>query len=189
MMSRLDTVIETPRLILRPPRAEDFEGWAAYMADADAARFIGGQQPASVAWRGLATMTGSWMLQGFAMFSLIEKSSGQWVGRVGPWRPHGWPGNEVGWGVVRGVWGKGYALEAAVASMDFAVDVLGWTDIIHCIDPANAPSQALARRLGSVNRGKTRMPAPYDASDVDAWGQTAAEWRSRRDELWAKINR
>jgi RimJ/RimL family protein N-acetyltransferase len=34
--------IETDRLILRPPRAEDLDGWAELMGDAEAARFIGG---------------------------------------------------------------------------------------------------------------------------------------------------
>jgi len=35
-----------------------------------------------------------------------------------------------------------------MASMDYAVDVLGWTDIIHSINPDNLPSQKLAARLG-----------------------------------------
>ena len=45
-------------------------------------------------------MAGSWALNGFGMFSVIEKASGLWLGRIGPWRPDGWPGNEVGWGLV-----------------------------------------------------------------------------------------
>jgi RimJ/RimL family protein N-acetyltransferase len=76
--------------------------------------------------------------------------------------------------------GKGYALEAAVASMDYAVDVLGWDDIIHTIDPDNLASAALAERLGSVNRGSGKLPSPFDASVVDVWGQTAADWRENR---------
>ena len=76
--------------------------------------------------------------------------------------------------------GKGYALEAAVASMDYAVDVLGWDDIIHTIDPANIASAKLAARIGSTNRGPGRLPPPFEASRVDIWGQTAAEWRENR---------
>ena len=34
--------LETPRLTLRPTRSEDFEGWAAFMADPESARFVGG---------------------------------------------------------------------------------------------------------------------------------------------------
>ena len=36
--------IETPRLILRPPRMEDFDAWAEFQADEEATRFIGGPQ-------------------------------------------------------------------------------------------------------------------------------------------------
>ena len=106
-MNWQDIRIETERLVLRPPQAEDFDGWAANMADAESARFIGGLQPRAVAWRGFLTMVGSWAIQGFGMFSVIEKSSGRWIGRMGPWFPEGWPGREVGWGLARHAWGKG----------------------------------------------------------------------------------
>jgi RimJ/RimL family protein N-acetyltransferase len=64
--------------------------------------------------------------------------------------------------------------------MDYAVDVLRWDDVIHTIDPDNAGSIALARRLGSTNRGPVSLPAPLEGFRVDAWGQTAAQWRARR---------
>ena len=76
--------------------------------------------------------------------------------------------------------GKGYALEAAVATMDYAFDVLDWDDVIHSIDPDNAASKALAARLGSVNRGPGRLPAPFEASRVDIWGQTKSDWAENR---------
>jgi hypothetical protein len=37
-------------------------------------------------------MAGAWAMQGFAMLSVIEKATGRWVGRAGPWQPEGWPG-------------------------------------------------------------------------------------------------
>jgi RimJ/RimL family protein N-acetyltransferase len=178
-MTILGPTLETPRLILRPPVQEDFDAWAAFSADEVVTRFIGGLQPRGGAWRGLATMAGSWALKGFGMFSVIEKATGRWVGRLGPWRPEGWPGTEVGWGLARETWGKGYATEGAAASIDWAIDHLGWTDVIHCIDPANVASQKVAQRLGSANRGPGKLPAPFEASPVDLWGQTAAEWKAR----------
>ena len=186
---RLDTVIETPRLVLKAPSLAEFEPWCAYMADEEAARFIGKTQPPAAVWRGICTMIGSWQAVGFAMFSVFEKDTGRWVGRLGPWSPHGWPGLEVGWGVTRDVWGKGYALEGAIASMDFAVDVLGWNDIIHAIHPENINSQKLAMRLGSVNRGPGKMPPPYENEPADIWGQTADEWRARRSDMWERVIR
>ncbi len=172
-------VLQTERLILRPTATEDFEPWAAFMADETASRYIGGVQPRSVAWRGFCSMAGALAMFGFAMFSVVEKGSGRWVGRLGPWRPDGWPGPEVGWGLVREAWGKGYATEGATAAIDWAFDHLGWTEVIHCIDPENAPSQAVARRLGSENLRVGFMPAPYDTTAVDIWGQTREAWRGR----------
>lgn len=173
--------LETERLILRPTAMADFPRWAEMMADPEAARFIGGAQPAPAAWRGLMTMAGAWALTGVAMFSLVEKSTGLWVGRLGPWTPEGWPGTEVGWGLHPDAQGRGYGVEGAAATLDYAFDVLGWTDVIHCIDPDNVPSQRLAERLGSSNLGPTKLPPPFQDAPVDRWGQTRGQWRARRN--------
>ena len=173
-------VLQTERLTLRPLAIEDFPRWAEMMADPVASKFLGGVQPASTAWRGFMSMAGAWSLTGVSMFSLIERDTGRWLGRIGPWTPQGWPGTEVGWGLHPDAQGKGYGVEAATATLDYAFDVLGWTDVIHCIDPDNTPSQRLAERLGSYNQGPTRMPAPFQDLPVDKWGQSRAEWRARR---------
>jgi RimJ/RimL family protein N-acetyltransferase len=171
--------ITTSRLILRPPRAEDLEAWVEMMADAQVTRFLGGQQPRSVAWRGFMAMAGSWFLTGVAMFCVIEKTSGRVIGRVGPWRPDGWPGPEIGWAIAREFWGRGFATEAAAAATEWVFTSLGWDEIIHCIDPANKASQAVATKLGSRNRGPGQLPPPYQDSIVDIWGQTREEWLMR----------
>lgn len=173
-------ILTTDRLILRPPAQQDFCAFADMMADADHVRFIGGYQSRATAWRTWATLAGSWPLLGFGMFSVIERDSGDWLGRIGPWAPEGWPGHEVGWGLSRAATGKGYGVEAATAAIDWAFDTLGWNDVIHIIAPDNLPSSALAARLGSTNLGPTLMPPPLDVHRVDAWGQSAQQWRARR---------
>jgi RimJ/RimL family protein N-acetyltransferase len=80
---------------------------------------------------------------------------------------------------VRAAQGHGYALEGATAAMDFAVDHLGWTEIIHCIAPENLASIRLAQRLGSSLLRQATMPDPIE-KPIDVWGQTAAMWRARR---------
>jgi RimJ/RimL family protein N-acetyltransferase len=179
MNSDLPT-IKTARLILRPPIQSDFVSWSALMADEHAARFIGGPQPASIAWRGMATMAGSWALKGFGMFSVIVSETGRWIGRIGPWEPEGWPGPEIGYGLIQDAWGKGYAYEGASASIDWAVDHLGWDEFIHIINPENAASIKLARKLGSTDRGPGRVPPPWENDVVNIWGQTAIDWRRHR---------
>jgi RimJ/RimL family protein N-acetyltransferase len=171
--------LETDRLILRVPRIEDFERYAEMFAH-EGTSHIGGPLARGDAWRRFLQMPGAWALQGFAMFSLVERSSGNWIGQAGPWQPDGWPGTEVGYALHPDAWGKGYATEACAASMDWAFDELGWTDVIHTISPANVASQAVAARLGSRNRGPGKLPPPLDSHQVELWGQTREEWRARR---------
>jgi len=179
--AQLDSLqIDTPRLLLRVPRLDDLDAWAAMMTDEETAKFIGGVAPREVTWRALMTMIGAWHATGVGMFSVIEKSSGRWVGRLGPWQPLGWPGTEVGWAIARDCWGKGYAPEGAAVATDWAFDNLGWTDVVHSIAPDNIASQRVARKLGSRNLGPGRLPPPFHEAPIDIWGQSREEWRARR---------
>ena len=146
------TTLETARLVLRPFRDGDFEAYARLFADPDVMRYLGDGQPLTRedAWRNLAMMIGHWTLRGFGMWAVEEKSTGTLVGRVGLYEPEGWPGREVGWTLAREHWGKGYALEAAAASVDHAFHVLDWPRAISLIDPENHRSIRVAERLGET---------------------------------------
>ena len=172
--------LETERLILRVPALEDLDRWAEMMADAEAARFLGGAAPKPVIWRMIMQMVGAWEVTGVSMFSVIDKASGKWVGRIGPWYPFAWPGTEVGWGLHPDARGKGYAVEAAAASMDYAFDVLQWTTVIHLVHPDNVRSRRVAERLGATLQGQTQLPAPYADEIAEVWGQSRDEWRTNR---------
>ena len=176
-------VLFTERLVLRVPEAADLDGFAEMGADEGSMRYIGGVCERAETWRKMCGLRGAWDIRGFSMFSLIERATGKWVGRLGPWEPEGWPGKEVGWGLHPEFAGRGYAFEGSVAAMDYVFDVLGWERVIHTIDPDNARSIMLAKRLGSSNLGPTRLPAPFDALRVDAWGQSADEWRANRKRI------
>lgn len=178
-MTHAAPVLTTPRLILRLPEPGDFDAYAAFAADAETMAHLGGAMPRAVAWRDFTMRAGGWLTRGFSHFSVIERESGAWVGRVGPWQPEGWPGAEIGWGIARPHAGKGYAYEAATAAIDFAVDTLGWTNVIHVIAPDNVRSIKLAERLGATNRGPAQLPPPMADWRVDIWGQTATRWRTR----------
>ena len=171
--------LETERLILRVPQAGDFERYAEMLADPSSVH-IGGPLARHEAWRRFLQMPGAWVLQGYAMFSVLEKATGRWIGQAGPWQPDGWPGTEVGYSFHPDARGKGYATEACALAMDYAFEVLGWDEVIHSIAPANAASQAVACRLGARNRGPGRLPPPLDVHAIDIWGQTRSEWATHR---------
>lgn len=181
----LGPTLETARLIMRPPQQSDFDALAAMAQEEETMRFIGGMAPRDAAWRSLSNLAGSWALLGYGMFSVIEKESGRWIGRLGPWRPGGetggWPGPEVGWGLIAAAQGKGYAYEGSAAALDWVFDTLDWDRVIHCIDKRNAPSIKLAMRLGSkLQREDVALPPPFESHKVDLYGQSRAEWRARR---------
>lgn len=181
-MSVFDLRIETPRLILRPPVAADFEPWAELAADEDVMRTLGGVQLRPVAWRSFLFVVGGWQILGFSPFSVIEKASGRWIGRVGPLYPEGWPAREVGWTLARSVWGSGYATEAATAAIDFAFAQLGWDEVAHCIEDNNLASQRVATRLGARRLREARLPPPFD-TPVALWGQSRETWAARRKDI------
>ena len=169
-------VIETKRLKLRMWREVDIEPNTAMLGDPAAGRFITADgkpiTDAYAGWRNATIMSGHWLLHGVGMFVVEEKSSGKFAGRVGPWCPPGWPGFEVGWGIASDFRGKGYALEAARASIDWVFDTFEIEQIIHCIDRENIASQSVARRLGAkIER------------EVDLFGHVADVWVTRRD-IW-----
>jgi RimJ/RimL family protein N-acetyltransferase len=167
-------LIETERLVLRRWRGSDVAANTAMLSDPGTARFITVDgKPVTehlVGWRNAAVMAGHWVLHGFGMFVVEEKSSGKYVGRVGPWFPPGWPGFEVGWGIAREFRGKGYATEAARAAIDWSFATFEIDRILHCIDCENTASQAVARRLGAE---KERQ--------FDLFGHAADVWVTRRD--------
>jgi RimJ/RimL family protein N-acetyltransferase len=166
-------ILRTARLTLRRPIEADIDAWAALDADVEATRFIGGLRSRAESWQGLATAVGMWSLRGCGLFSVTLTGTGEWVGRVGPWIPEGAIGTEVGWAIAPSAWGRGYAAEAAQAAVGWAFDHLGWTDVIHCIDAANAGSIAVAARLGSR---WLRTGREADGTLVQVYGQGRDEW-------------
>ncbi len=147
----MKTILETNRLILREIDIErDIEAWAEMMADTETVRFLGGEtMNRAQTWRTMAMMIGHQAVRGFGFYSVIEKSSGDWVGRVGPWFPEGWIAPEVGWTIHPRYTRKGYAKEAGAACVDYVFNTLGWGEVIHVIADGNIGSIKTAEAIGS----------------------------------------
>ena len=176
----MTVTLETERLVLRPLEPQDVDMHYALMSDPAVARFLSlDHKPPSraMAWRAFATMLGHWTIRGFGFFAVIEKASGDCVGRVGPWFPEGWPQIEVGWGVVPAHWGKGYAPEAAIAAVDWTFRLRPELNrIISVIDPENVNSQAVARKIGEA---RTDATFTLEGAVLDVWAVTRSQWEMR----------
>ena len=150
--------METDRLYLRLFEESDLDAYAEMCGDAEVMKYLGGvTMSRSEAWRNMATVLGHWQLRGFGLWAVEEKGSGQLVGRVGCWRPEGWPGLEIAWTLRRGFWGRGYATESARTALHVAFGELGQTHVISMIHSKNQPSIRVARRLRLRLEGRTEL--------------------------------
>jgi RimJ/RimL family protein N-acetyltransferase len=140
--------LTTERLLMRPLRQSDTDAFAELCADEEVMRWLGGTMDRHTAWRHMATLTGHWHLHGFGRWALELRDSGEFAGHVGLWFPEGWPAIELGWALARRAWGRGLATEAGRAGLDYAWNVVGLDRVISLIEPANARSQSVARKLG-----------------------------------------
>jgi RimJ/RimL family protein N-acetyltransferase len=151
--------LETDRLILRMWREEsDFEAYAKMCADEEVMRYLGGKAFSRLeAWRHMAFIIGHWKLRGYGHWALEEKSSGEFIGRLGFLNPQGWPGFEIGWTLGREHWGKGYAIEGARRAVAYGFKELDQPHVISLIHPENRASIKVAERLGEKVEGKTEI--------------------------------
>src|SRR5262249_14436604 len=112
--------VESPRLVLRVPDNSDAVPMMEIHQDPKAMRVVrvqGTTGDVTLAWRNVAMMVGHWQLRGYGQWTVIERATGEVIGRVGFFNPDGWPGIELGWIIRRSRWGNGFATEAATACL------------------------------------------------------------------------
>jgi RimJ/RimL family protein N-acetyltransferase len=156
----LGVILQTERLVLRPFREADIDGYAEMGADPEVMRFLsadGRLLSRADAWRQMAMFLGHWELRGYGTWAVEERATGAFVGRVGLHNPLGWPDRELGWTIARRFWGRGYASEAARAAITHAFGALGWTHLVSLIHPDNHRSTRLAERLGYHSQGTAEV--------------------------------
>lgn len=147
--------LRTERLLLRGFRGDDFEPYAAMMADPEVTRFLADGRPLdrAEAWRQLAIFAGHWVLRGFGLWAVEEQATGRFIGRIGCFEPEGWPGFEIAYTLARPAWKRGYAREGAAAALAHARGTLGRTDVVSIIRPDNLASVRVATHLGAAQDG------------------------------------
>ena len=147
--------LETPRLLLRAPRASDFDHSFSLWADPQVFRYISGKPcTREEAWARLLRYTGHWLWMRFGFWIVEEKSSGAFVGEVGYAEQKreitpsliGIP--EMGWVLLPSFHGRGYAFEAVHAAQQWFAANLPVSRSCCIIDSANAPSIRLAEKCG-----------------------------------------
>lgn len=144
----------TDRLVLDLHAVADFAALAQMWADPETVRFLGGKVSSRQdSWMRLLRYRGLWALLGYGYWAVHEKASGRFVGELGfadfhrPTDPSFEGVPEAGWVLAPWARGQGFANEALCAGLDW-LDGAGFARSVCIIDPANAASLALARKVG-----------------------------------------
>lgn len=150
--------IETERLLLRAPRVEDLDGFYSIYADARHARFVSRIADKRGAFEKMAALIGHWHLRGWGRFAVELKSEGRFIGHCGANQPEAALEPELNYSFVPDVSGRGFAFEAVSHVLAYLYTVKGWQTAVSEINIDNAPSIALARRLGAAVESRRTEP-------------------------------
>lgn len=160
--------LETTRLLLRPFREADREAFADLNADPEVRAFFPGVLTREESDTFVDRIDRSFAENGFGFFAVEVKGGLPFVGFCGlavPGFDHrvlateGRP-VEIGWRLARAAWGKGYASEAARASVAFGFEQLGLSEIVSFTVPANVRSRRVMERLGMVHEPENDFDHP-----------------------------
>ena len=143
-------MIETERLLLRRFALPDVDDFVALQADREVSRYIQVAQPfgREQATERVQSDEAEWQERGRRLLAIEERAGGRFLGRV---TLHDWEQfgeTEIGWALRGDARGQGFATEAARAYMAWGFRNLDVPYLTAMIRPDNAPSIAVAARLG-----------------------------------------
>lgn len=149
------TTLATPRLILRPFESADIPAYADIRAKPHVVQYLsGGAAGAAQAWESakerVPAFQAIWQEPGgYGPWAVVEKASGQLIGHCGlrVWDALG-GATELLYMLDDTAWGKGYATEAARASVRFGFEVLKLDEIVAVALPENSASIRVMERAG-----------------------------------------
>lgn len=150
-------MIETERLVLRNWKSGDVELFHRHCNTEPVMRWLGGVQPFSRMEEVVERLTAWQHDHGHTFWVAERREDGEFLGFCGIKLANGYNSTvlgekEVGWRFREDVWGKGYAKEGAIASLDFAFERLRAERVVALTVEQNANSWGLMRRLGMQRR-------------------------------------
>ncbi|WP_223068372.1 GNAT family N-acetyltransferase [Paenibacillus caui] len=142
--------METERLYLREYEPEDFTALHDIFSDPETMRFYPSAFTPDQTRKWIARNQERYMADGFGLWAVCLKETGQLIGDSGLIRQNinGKVEVEIGYHLDKREWGKGYATEAAAGCKRYAFDFLKLNKVVSIIDPGNRSSIKVAERTG-----------------------------------------
>jgi RimJ/RimL family protein N-acetyltransferase len=182
--------LPTPRLILRPWRAEDSEPFAAMFADPEVMEFLMPVADRAAIDGVIGRIQQHFDQHGFGWWAAEVPGVAPFIGFIGlshvGFDAHFTPAVEIGWRLARRYWGQGYATEGARAALAAGFTQLGCNEIVSLTRPNNTRSRRVMERIGMtydpaddfdhprVPEGDPLRPHVLYRLSRDRWAETRA---------------
>jgi len=174
--------LTTDRLGVRRFRTTDLDWLSSLYADPDVTRFLGGTKTEAQVRSMLTTriLDYYYVNPGLGMWMTLERASGAPVGFHLINNIQGESIIQIGFGLARPAWGRGFATEMASALLRYAFVDLDLDSVAGMASLANVASQHVLQKIGLYRRGERTFPHPaYSAQGPLAWFErTAADWKA-----------
>lgn len=152
MKPKINRIIETDRIFLRPFCIGDIEPFAKICANPKVMRYIGDGKPISfdIVTEKILEWIELYEKQKYGLMVLIEKEANKLIGFCGLIHQTVEEVEyiELGYRLDEAYWGKGIATEAAMAVRDYAFNVLYIPMLISIIHNQNHASKHVAKKVG-----------------------------------------
>lgn len=163
--------LETPRTFMREILGNDFDFLLRMMSDPEVMRYYPRPYGEKDVRDFINRMRSRYREDGCGLWLLVDRESGEPLGRVGLMRQHvnGVDEFEIGYMVHRPFWRRGLATEAALAVREHAFTERRLPRVVSLIRPENVPSQGVARKLGMAIAGSCElMGLPHHVFAVES---------------------
>lgn len=171
--------IETDRLIMRNLKDEDAQGMFAMDSDPEVHAFLGNKPIATLkdAENAINFIRGQYSAYGIGRWAVVEKESGEFIGWNGFKFMTDIVNNrtayyDLGYRFMKKHWGKGYASEAAIATLNHGFIELGLKEIVGIADVAHTASNVILKKVGLIKRNEFQ----YDGTLHNFYSLTREEF-------------
>lgn len=181
-MNTMKIHIETDRLLMRDLKDEDAQGMFEMDSDAEVHVFLGNKPIATLeeAKNSIQAIKRQYIENGIGRWAVVEKESGEFIG---------WSGfklitdvvnqrtnyYDLGYRFKKTHWGKGYASETAIVSLNHGFIKLGFSEIVGIADVAHTASNAILKKVGLIKRNEFI----YDGTLHNFYSLTIEEFNCR----------
>lgn len=144
--------INTERLILRPWREDDLTPFAQLNADPRVMEYFPAVKTYQDTVEEYGRIADDFQKNGWGLWAATLAADDAFIGFIGlhpvGFTSHFTPAVEIGWRLAYEYWGKGYATEGAIATLEYAFKALDLPEIVSFTTVQNTRSRHVMEKIG-----------------------------------------